>query len=241
MNNDTNAAMPSSLPRRMLAEAVGSFALVAAICAAAVFAFGNVGSLGILGVALCAGATLAAMVAALGNVSGAHFNPAVTLAAAVAGRFKLKEIAHYVIAQLVGGCLAAAAFASTLSLGGYPVPDAFAANGYGQFSPGGFPLAAVVFVEIVATTIFVLAILGATRDQNPHNSIAPLIIGVALAAGIIVAAPISGASLNPMRSTAAAIFADPQLLAQLWAFWIAPLIGGAFAGALSRTLYETRE
>ena len=226
---------------RLAVEALGTFWLVFIGCGSAIFdAKFVVKSLsdpapvqlgiGHLGVAIAFGLAVTTMAYAVGHVSGAHFNPAVTVGVAVAKRFEWREVPLYIAAQLVGGLLAGAALAGLVASKGLRTTGNLAANGYGIHSPGGFGLGAVLVVEALVTAFFVYIILGATKDDAPKG-FAPLAIGFGLLLAHLVAIPISNASINPARSTAVAFFNGEGAPGQLWAFWVAPVVGGLIAGA----------
>lgn len=226
---------------RLGAEAFGTFWLVFVACGTAIFN-GKVITqaladstpvqvgVGRLGIALAFGLVVAAMIYAVGHVSGGHFNPAVTVGLAIARRFEWRETLPYVGAQVVGGLVAGAALAGLIASRGLPSTGNLAANGFGDASPDGFGLGAVLVVEALMTAFFVYVILGATKDDAPKG-FAPLAIGFALTLAHFVAIPVSNASINPARSTAVAFFNGGDAPVQLWAFWVAPLIGGLIAGA----------
>lgn len=221
------------LTKRAAAELVGTFWLVLGGCGSAVLAaaFPRLG-IGFLGVALAFGLTVVTMAYALGHVSGAHFNPAVSVGLAVARRFPARELPAYVIAQLIGGILAGAVlYVIASGASGFDVTAGFASNGYGDHSPGGYSLAAGLVCEVVMTCGFLVVILGAT-DRRAPAGLAPLAIGLALTLIHLVSIPVTNTSVNPARSTGVALFAGGWALAQLWAFWVAPLIGAAIAGVL---------
>lgn len=231
-----------ALTSRLGAEALGTFWLVFGGCGAAVFsakflAPNVVGGqsvqlgIGFLGVALAFGLTVLTMAYAVGHVSGAHFNPAVTVGVAVAKRFPWKDVPAYVASQLVGGLLAGLALWSIArGKSGFDATGNLAANGYGEHSPGGYTLVAVLCAEAILTAFFVYVILGATDDRAPVG-FAPIAIGLALTLIHLIAIPISNTSVNPARSTAVAFFNGNGAPGQLWAFWLAPLVGAAIAGA----------
>lgn len=240
------------LVSRLGAEAFGTFTLVLVGLGIALYAsLPGVGA-GTIAVALGFGLAVLAGIIAVGHVSGGHFNPAVTLGAAIGGRTPWKDVLPYWLAQLVGGAIGAAvlfiAVPSTLpgliDTSGEATTRSFfssVSNGYGPHSPlngisGGqveFSLVAALLVEVVVTAVFVGIILGAT-DRRSANKQAPFAIGLALAVLILVAIPVTNASLNPARSTASAIFSDSWALSQLWLFWVAPLVGAALAGLIYR-------
>ncbi|NLT54005.1 MAG: aquaporin Z [Actinomycetales bacterium] len=218
-------------PARLGAEFLGTFWLVLGGCGTAVLAAGEPAAVGALGVALAFGLTVVTMAYAVGHVSGAHFNPAVTVGLAVARRFSWREVPAYVITQVVAAVAAAAVLLAVASgRDGFSVSDGFATNGFGDSSPGGYSLLAALIVEVVATAFFVYVILGATGEGAPAG-FAPLAIGLALTLAHFVTIPVTNASLNPARSTGPALFAGTEHLGQLWLFWVAPLAGAALAGA----------
>lgn len=224
------------MQRELGAEAIGTFMLVSAVCGAALFsaAFPGVGS-GILGVSFAVGLTVMAMAYAVGHISGGHFNPAVTAGLWAAGKVEKNKVVPYIVAQVVGGALAAGVFwlistgKADFQAGG------FASNGYGAHSPGGYPLGPVFIIEFVLTALFLVVIIGATSPNAPPG-VAPIAIGFALTAIHLMAIPVSNASFNPARSLATALYADGWALQQVWLFWLAPILGGIAAGYLSKWL-----
>ncbi|NNE21467.1 MAG: aquaporin [Rhizobiales bacterium] len=223
--------------RKLFAEAIGTFMLVAVICGATMISFDAMGGgSGILGVALAAGLAVTAMVYAVGPVSGGHFNPAVTCGLFVAGRFPIRSIAPYVLAHVIGGALAALMFYIILSSKVGWWPGGFAANGFGEHSPGSYSASAGFAAEAVLTALFVFVFCRVTRDKGGAAIMAPLAIGLTFAALYIASLPITGASLNPARSTATALFAEAWAVQQLWMFWLAPLLGGVAGGIADRTV-----
>ncbi|MFV0643869.1 MAG: aquaporin Z [Sphingomonadaceae bacterium] len=217
--------------RKLSAEAFGTFWLVFGGCGSAVLAAGfpELG-IGFAGVALAFGLTVLTMAYAVGGISGGHFNPAVSLGLAVAGRFEWKELVPYWIAQVIGAVIAA--WVLFIIASGQPdwSPGGFATNGFGDLSPGHYGLYAVLLIEIVLTAGFLIVILGSTSPSVP-GGFAPIAIGLALTLIHLVSIPVSNTSVNPARSTGVALFAETAALGQLWMFWIAPLVGGAL-GAL---------
>ena len=218
--------------KKLIAEMFGTFWLVLGGCGAAVLAAGapEVG-IGWLGVSVAFGLTVLTMAYAVGGISGGHFNPAVSLGLVVAGRFDAKELPPYWGAQVVGA-IAAAAVLYLIASGQADFAGAggFASNGYGEASPGGFGLTAAFVTEVVMTAFFLIIILGATAKGVPAG-FAPIAIGLGLTLIHLISIPVTNTSVNPARSTGVAIFADGPALAQLWLFWVAPLIGAA-VGAL---------
>jgi len=221
------------LMKRATAELIGTFWLVLGGCGSAVLAaaFPKVG-IGLLGVSVAFGLTVVTMVYALGHISGGHLNPAVSVGLAVARRFPARELPHYIIAQVVGGILAAAVLYLIASgAPGFDASAGFASNGYGDHSPGGYTLPAALLCEVVMTCGFLVVILGAT-DKRAPTIFAPLAIGLALTLIHLVSIPVTNTSVNPARSTGVALFAGAWALAQLWAFWVAPIVGAVIAGYL---------
>lgn len=220
------------MTNKLAAEFIGTFWLVFGGCGSAVLAAGfpELG-IGFLGVALAFGLTVLTMAFALGPISGGHFNPAVSLGLALAGRFEMRLLALYWAAQVAGAIVAAAALYVIVSdQAGFAGVGGFASNGYGEASPGGYGMAAALVIEIVLTAGFLLVILGATAPAAAPG-FAPIAIGLALTLIHLVSIPVTNTSVNPARSTGVALFVDGPAMAQLWLFWVAPLLGGA-AGAL---------
>lgn len=230
-----------SMTKRAAAEFLGTFWLVFGGCGSAVLAAGipHVG-IGLLGVALAFGLTVLTGAYALGHISGGHFNPAVSLGLLVGGRFPAKDLAPYVIAQVVGG-VAAAAVLYVIASGqaGFSLAGGFAANGYAEHSPMGYTLVSALVTEVVLTCVFLLVILGATDKRAPAG-IAPAAIGLALTLIHLVGIPVTNLSVNPARSTGPALFVGGWALEQLWLFWVAPLAGAALGGLLYRFLFEEK-
>jgi aquaporin Z len=228
-----------NLSQRLSAEFLGTFVLVLGGCGAAVLAAGipDVG-IGFLGVALAFGLTVLMMAYAVGHVSGGHFNPAVTVGLALARRFRWTDVLPYVVTQVVAAAAAATVlFVIANGKAGFDAVDSgFATNGYGDRSPEGYSLLAVIVVEVVLTAIFLYVILGATDTRAPKG-FAPIAIGLALTLIHLASIPVSNTSVNPARSTGPALFAGADALAQLWVFWAAPLVGGAVAGATYAFLF----
>jgi len=222
--------------KKLAAEFFGTFWLIFAVLGTALFAAGfpTVG-VGFLGVAFAAGLAVMTMAYAVGPISGGHFNPAVSLGLAVAGRFAWKDLIPYWIAQLVGGIVAAVIIYAIASGKSGFVAGGFASNGYDALSPGGYSLVAVFLVEVVLTAAFLLVILGAT-SKAAAAGFAPIAIGLALTVVHLIGIPVSNASVNPARSIAAAIFSQNGALPQVWLFIVAPLIGGALGAVLWRYL-----
>src|SRR6201986_5246822 len=235
-----------NLFHRLAAETIGTFWLVLGGCGSAIFsAKAHSGhyplGIGYLGVSLAFGLTVLTGVYAFGAISGGHFNPAVTLGAALARRVEWKVLPAYWIVQVIGGLLAGVViYYIAFGRPGFIATGHLAANGYGEHSPGYYSLGAVILAEIVLTAMFLFVILGSTDARAPKG-FAGLAIGFALALTNLVAIPISNASINPARSTAVAFFKGNGAPAQLWGFWLAPLIGGAIAGIAYPFLFGRAE
>jgi aquaporin Z len=225
--------------RKCLAEFIGTFWLVLGGCGSAVLAatFPDVG-IGLAGVSLAFGLTVLTAAYSLGPISGGHFNPAVTVGLWAGGRFPARQIGPYIVVQVAGAIVAAAVlYAIASGKPGFDAAAGFAANGYGEHSPGNYTLASALLTELVMTFMFVLVILGATHTRAPVG-FAGLAIGLALTLIHLVSIPVTNTSVNPARSTGPALFAGAWALQQLWLFWLAPLVGGALAGVLHRTMLE---
>jgi len=215
----------------MFAEAFGTFWLVFGGCGSAVLAAGfpKVG-IGLAGVALAFGLTVLTMAYAIGHISGCHLNPAVSLGLVVSKRFPARELPAYVGAQLVGAVLASAVlYAIASGAAGFTLASGFAANGFGPHSPGQYSLVAGFLAEFVLTFFFLFVILGAPDGRAPAG-FAPIAIGFALCLIHLIGIPVTNVSVNPARSTGPALFVGDWALAQLWLFWVAPLLGAALAG-----------
>jgi aquaporin Z len=221
---------------RLSAEFFGTFWLVLGGCGSAVLAAGlpDVG-IGYLGVALAFGLTVLTMAYAVGGISGGHFNPAVSLGLAIAGRFDFKQLIPYWIAQVIGAIAAAAVLYLVASGKAGFAAGGFASNGYDTLSPGGYGLTAVLVAEVVLTAFFLIIILGATSASVPAG-FAPIPIGLGLTLIHLVSIPVSNTSVNPARSTGVALFAETAALGQLWLFWVAPLIGAAIGAIIWKAL-----
>jgi len=219
------------------AEFVGTFWLVLGGCGSAVLAaaFPGVG-IGLLGVALAFGLTLLTMAFAIGHISGCHINPAVSVGLWAGGRFPAKQLLPYIVAQLLGAILAGGVLYLIASgKAGFDVAAGFAANGFGDHSPGGYSLSAALITEIVMTAMFLLIILGATDKRAPRG-FAPIAIGLGLTLIHLISIPVTNTSVNPARSTGVAVFAGGWALAQLWLFWVAPIAGGLLGAAVYRLI-----
>jgi len=225
-----------ALVSRLGAEAIGTFWLVFGGCGSAVLAaaYPELG-IGFVGVAFAFGLTVLTMAYAVGGISGGHFNPAVSLGLTVAGRFPAARLVPYVVAQVVGA-IAAAALLYLIASGkaGFEL-GGFAANGYGDHSPGGYSLLSALLIEVLLTMFFLIIILGSTSSRVPAG-FAPLAIGLGLTLIHLVSIPVTNTSVNPARSTGQALFVGGWALQQLWLFWIAPLAGGALGGLVWKFL-----
>ena len=229
------------MTRKLTAEFFGTFWLVFGGCGSAVLAaaFPALG-IGFAGVALAFGLTVLTMAYAVGGISGGHFNPAVSLGLAVAGRFEWRNVLPYWIAQVAGAVVAGGVlFAIASGKPGF-APGGFASNGYGVLSPGGYSLTAALLIEVVLTAGFLIVILGSTAKSVPAG-FAPIAIGLALTLIHLISIPVTNTSVNPARSTGAALFATNGALGQLWLFWLAPLAGAAVGGLIWRSLLAGSE
>jgi len=228
--------------KRYAAEFIGTFWLVLGGCGSAVLAaaFPNVG-IGLLGVSLAFGLTVMTMAFAIGHISGCHLNPAVSIGLFVGRRFEAKDLAPYIIAQVLGG-IAAGAVLYLIASGkaGFEVSAGFASNGYGEHSPCGYSLLAALVTEVVMTMMFLLIILGAT-DQRAPQGFAPIAIGLGLTLIHLISIPVTNTSVNPARSTGVAIFQGGWALYQLWLFWLAPIVGAFFGAAIYRFIGNENE
>jgi aquaporin Z len=230
------------LSKKCVAEFVGTFWLVLAGCGAAVLdaAFPQLG-IGFLGVAFAFGLAQLTMCYAIGHISGAHINPAVSVGLALGKRFPAKELVPYIIAQVAGAILAGGVlYVIASGKPGFSLSGGFASNGYGVHSPGGYSLLACFVCELVMTFMFVMIIHGAT-DRRAPQALAGAAIGFALALIHLVSIPVTNTSVNPARSTAPALFVGGWAVHQLWLFWVAPIIGGAIAGLFYLGLFEERK
>jgi aquaporin Z len=228
--------------KRYAAEFIGTFWLVLGGCGSAVIAaaFPDVG-IGLLGVSLAFGLTVLTMAYAIGHISGCHLNPAVSIGLYVGNRFDAKELFPYIIAQVLGGIAAGGVLYLVASgKAGFDVTAGFASNGYGEHSPGGYSLLAALVTEFVMTMMFLLIILGATDKRAPQG-FAPIAIGLGLTLIHLISIPVTNTSVNPARSTGVAVFAGGWAIAQLWLFWVAPIIGGAVGAAIYRIISNEKD
>jgi len=224
------------------AEFFGTFWLVLGGCGSAVLAAAFPGlGIGFLGVALAFGLTVMTMAFAIGHISGCHLNPAVSVGLWASGRFPGKQVVPYIIAQVLGAIVAGGIlFLIASGKAGFDVSAGFASNGFGEHSPGGYSLLAALITEIVMTMMFLVVILGATDKRAPQG-FAPIAIGLCLTLIHLISIPVTNTSVNPARSTGVALFAGGWALAQLWLFWIAPIVGGALGAAIYRFIGSTKD
>jgi aquaporin Z len=229
------------LSKRLGAEALGTFWLVLGGCGSAVLAAGFPGlGIGFHGVALAFGLTVLTMAFAIGHISGCHLNPAVTLGLATAGRFPKSEILPYWVAQVIGGIIAAGVLYLIATGKAGAEIGGFAANGYGEHSPGLYSMNAALISEVVMTFIFLIVILGATDKRAPAG-FAPIAIGLCLTLIHLISIPVTNTSVNPARSTSQALFVGGWALQQLWLFWLAPLVGAVIAGVVYPAIWGEKD
>jgi len=225
-----------SLLKRSATELLDTFWLVLGGCGSAVIAASSPLGIGVLGVALAFGLTVLTMAFAIGHISGCHLNPAVSVGLVVGGRFPAKELPAYIIAQVIGGILAAALLYHIASgKEGFDIAAGLASNGYGEHSPGKYSMASGFVTELVMTAMFVVIILGATDKRAPAG-LAPIAIGLALTLIHLISIPVTNTSVNPARSTGPALMVGGWAIAQLWMFWVAPLLGAVVGGVVYRWL-----
>lgn len=232
------------MTKKLAAEFIGTFWLVFGGCGSAVLAaaFGGTDSnlgLGFTGVSLAFGLTVLTMAFAIGHVSGCHLNPAVTLGLVAGGRHPASQAGSYIAAQTLGAVFAAAVLFVIAT--GKPDADigGFATNGFGEHSPGGYGLLAAGLTEVVLTMIFLVVIMGCTDSRAPAG-FAPIGIGLCLTLIHLIGIPVTNVSVNPARSTGPALFVGGAALAQLWLFWVAPIVGGVIGGALYKGVFEDK-
>ncbi|EHK9547958.1 aquaporin Z [Vibrio alginolyticus] len=223
---------------KYLAEAFGTFWLVLGGCGSAVLAasFPEVG-IGLLGVSLAFGLTVLTMAFAIGHISGCHLNPAVTVGLWTGGRFETKDVAPYIISQVIGGLIAGGVLYVIASgqAGFDVVGSGFAANGYGEHSPGQYSMIAALVTEAVMTMMFLIVIMGATDKRAPQG-FAPIAIGLCLTLIHLISIPVTNTSVNPARSTAVAVYVGDWAVSQLWLFWVAPIVGGVLGAVIYKNL-----
>jgi len=224
--------------KKLGAEFIGTFWLVLGGCGSAVLAAAFPGlGIGFAGVALAFGLTVLTMAFAIGHISGCHLNPAVSFGLWAGKRFKGSELFGYIVAQVLGGLLAALVlFIIASGRAGFDLANGFAANGYGAHSPGGYGLGAAFLCETVMTFMFLMIILGSTDKRAPQG-FAPIAIGLGLTLIHLISIPVTNTSVNPARSTSQALFVGGWALSQLWLFWVAPILGAVIAGFVYRGLF----
>jgi len=223
----------NGITKKLAAEFFGTFWLVLGGAGSAVLAaaFPELG-IGFVGVALAFGLTVLTMAYAVGHISGAHFNPAVSFGLWAGKRFSGKELLPYIVAQVLGAMFAGLVLYLIASgKAGFSTDGGFASNGYGEHSPGGYSMLSALIAEVVLTAMFLMVIMGATDKKAPAG-FAPLAIGLALTLIHLISIPVTNTSVNPARSTGVAIFAGGWAIQQLWLFWVAPIVGGIIGGVL---------
>ncbi len=226
------------MSRKLLSEFLGTFWLVFGGCGSAVFAaaFPELG-IGFLGVAFAFGLTVLTMAYAVGGISGGHFNPAVSVGLSVAGKFPAANLVPYIVAQVLGATVGAAALYVILTGKAGADIGGFAANGYGEHSPGGYSLVSALLIEVILTAFFLIVILGSTHGRVPAG-FAPIAIGLALTLIHLISIPVTNTSVNPARSTGQALFVGGWALQQLWLFWLAPILGGVIGAVVWKIFGE---
>jgi aquaporin Z len=228
--------------KKYIAEFFGTFWLVLGGCGSAVLsaAFPDLG-IGFLGVALAFGLTVLTMAYAIGHISGCHLNPAVSIGLWAGGRFPASQLLPYIAAQVLGAIVAGGILYLIASgKAGFDVSAGFASNGYAEHSPGGYSLLAALVTEVVMTMMFLLVILGATDIRAPQG-LAPIAIGLCLTLILLISIPVTNASVNPARSTGVAIYVGDWAVAQLWLFWVAPIIGALLGAVIYRFIGSTED
>ncbi len=226
------------MSRKLLSEFLGTFWFVFGGCGSAVFAaaFPELG-IGFLGVAFAFGLTVLTMAYTVGGISGGHFNPAVSVGLSVAGKFPASNLVPYIVAQVLGAIVAAGALYVILTGKAGADIGGFAANGYGEYSPGGYSLVSALLIEVILTAFFLIVILGSTHGRVP-TGFAPIAIGLALTLIHLISIPVTNTSVNPARSTGQALFVGGWALQQLWLFWLAPILGGAIGAVVWKLFGE---
>jgi len=225
-----------NLSKKLLAEFIGTFWLVFAGCGSAILSAGypELG-IGFVGVSFAFGLTVLTMAYSIGHISGCHLNPAVSIGLWTAGKFETKELLPYIVVQVLGGIVGALLlYLIATGKAGFEV-GGFASNGYGALSPDKYSMTSALIIEVVLTFMFLFIILGST-SKNAPTGFAPIAIGLGLTLIHLVSIPVTNTSVNPARSTAAALFADTAAMSQLWLFWVAPIVGAIVAGILWRWL-----
>ena len=222
------------------AECFGTFWLVLGGCGSAVLAaaFPGVG-IGLTGVSLAFGLTVVTMAYAIGHVSGCHLNPAVSIGLWAGGRFEAGKLLPYIVAQVLGAVIAGGVlYLIANGKAGFDVTAGFASNGYGEHSPGKYSMFAALLTEVVMTMMFLIIIMGSTDKRAPQG-FAPLAIGLGLTLIHLISIPVTNTSVNPARSTGVAVFVGDWAIAQLWAFWVAPIVGAVLGAVAYRSFGES--
>jgi aquaporin Z len=223
--------------KKLAAEFFGTFWLVLGGCGSAVLAcnYPDAG-IGFLGVSLAFGLTVLTMAYTVGHISGGHFNPAVSFGLWAGGKFSMKDLPGYVIAQVIGG-IAAGGVLFLIASGNadFSLDGGFASNGYGDHSPGGYSMMACLITEVVLTAMFLLVILGSTDKKAPAG-FAPIAIGLCLTLIHLISIPVTNTSVNPARSLGVAVFAGGWAITQVWLFWVAPIVGAIIGGTIHKLL-----
>jgi aquaporin Z len=242
VNTSANTLTKDFIMNKYLAESIGTFWLVLGGCGSAVLAaaFPQLG-IGLAGVSLAFGLTVLTMAYAIGHISGCHLNPAVSIGLWAGGRFPAKELVPYIVAQVIGGIVAGGVLYLIASgKTGFDVTSGFASNGYGAHSPGGYTLQAALITEVVMTMMFILIILGATDKRAPAG-FAPIAIGLGLTLIHLISIPVTNTSVNPARSTGVALYVGDWATAQLWLFWLAPILGALLGAAVYRVIGKSQD
>lgn len=223
--------------KKLAAEFFGTFWLVLGGCGSAVLAcnFPDAG-IGFLGVSLAFGLTVLTMAYTVGHISGGHFNPAVSFGLWAGGKFSMKDLPDYIMAQVIGG-IAAGGVLFLIASGNadFSLDGGFASNGYGEHSPGGYSMMACLITEVVLTAMFLLVILGSTDKKAPAG-FAPIAIGLCLTLIHLISIPVTNTSVNPARSLGVAVFAGGWAISQVWLFWVAPIVGAIIGGTIHKLL-----
>lgn len=226
--------------KKLVAEFIGTCWLVLGGCGSAVLACNYPGAgIGFVGVSLAFGLTVITIAYALGHISGAHLNPAVSIGAWVAGRLPTKDLGPYLLAQVLGG-IAGAGILYLIATGNGSSIGSFATNGYDELSPGKYNMVSALLTEMVLTFVFLLVILGATDDRAPKG-FAGLAIGLCLTLIHLISIPVTNTSVNPARSTSQALFVGGEAISQLWLFWVAPIAGAALAGLVYKSFFAKND
>ncbi len=225
-----------------LAETIGTFWLVLGGCGSAVLAaaFPELG-IGFVGVALAFGLTVVTMAYAIGPISGCHLNPAISVGLWAGGRFPVGQVLPYIAAQVIGGIIAGGVlYLIATGKAGFDVSAGFASNGYGEHSPGGYSMMAALITEVVMTAMFLFVIMGAT-NKDAHPMMAGLAIGLTLTLIHLISIPVTNTSVNPARSTGVAVYVGGWAVAQLWLFWVAPIIGGVIGALMYKAVNVAKD